>query len=351
MTVVAELGAMTAPHRGARPVALWLFAIAVLIVAMVLVGGLTRLTDSGLSIVEWKPATGWIPPLSEAAWQAEFDKYKQFPEYQKINRGMDLAGFKSIFWLEFGHRVLGRVVGLVFAVPLAIFLFMGMIQRSLVPRLIAILVLGGTQGALGWWMVKSGLVDRPDVSPFRLAAHLGLAVLLYILVIRTALQLWQPVIATPAPATRAARVALVLTFIQILFGALVAGLDAGLIYNTWPLMDGRIAPLYLMGTYQPLWLDPFENVATAQFQHRMMAYVVVAAVAWLWWRAQGGQGRRWADVSLVAVLLQAGLGIATLLYVVPIGLAVLHQLGAVALITFLLACEHFSRTSACPAIR
>ena len=193
MTVVAELGAMTAPHRGARPVALWLFAIAVLIVAMVLVGGLTRLTDSGLSIVEWKPATGWIPPLSEAAWQAEFDKYKQFPEYQKINRGMDLAGFKSIFWLEFGHRVLGRVVGLVFAVPLAIFLFMGMIQRSLVPRLIAILVLGGTQGALGWWMVKSGLVDRPDVSPFRLAAHLGLAVLLYILVIRTALQLWQPV--------------------------------------------------------------------------------------------------------------------------------------------------------------
>jgi cytochrome c oxidase assembly protein subunit 15 len=215
-----------------------------------------------------------------------------------------------------------------------------MIDRRLALRLVAILALGGAQGALGWWMVKSGLVDRPDVSPFRLAAHLGLAVLLYILVFRTALQLWRPVTVGPGATTATARVALVLAFVQLLFGALVAGLDAGLIYNTWPLMDGQVAPLHLMGTYDPLWLDPFENAATAQFQHRMMAFAVVAAVLVLWWRARDTV---WAGIALGAVLIQAGLGIATLLLVVPLPLAALHQFGAIALITCLLCQAHFAR--------
>ena len=311
--------AAPAPTADRRLLSNWLFLVAALVVAMVFIGGLTRLTESGLSMVEWKPVTGWLPPLGEAAWQAEFDKYRQFPEYQKINRGMSLAEFKGIFWLEYWHRVLGRVLGLVFAVPLAVFLILRKIERPYIAPLVAALFLGGLQGAVGWFMVQSGLVDRPAVSHYRLAMHLGLALLLYVYLLHLALDL-RGVARAPSGGRLWPRLVLLLVFGQILLGAFVAGLDAGFVYNTWPLMDGALVPSHLF-------TDP---VARVQFEHRMGAYVVTLAVLALWWRDRHVAGSVLLPLFLV---LQMVIGIATLLAVTPIWLASLHQLGAVALLT------------------
>jgi len=319
-----------------RSIAIWLFAVCGLIAAMVVLGGLTRLTGSGLSITEWKPVHGALPPLSIAQWQEEFDAYKAIPQYERINKDMTLDEFKGIFWWEWAHRNLGRLIGVAFLVPFLIFLFQGRVERALLPRLIGLFVLGGMQGALGWFMVMSGLKDRVDVSQYRLVAHLGLALAIYAAILWTALPLWRgewPGPQAKHPMFRGSLVVLTLVAIQILLGGFVAGLDAGLTYNTWPLMDGMFVP---DGAFSH-WLAPFEDIATVQFDHRVMAYVVTAAIVALWLagRRQGlsGFARTTSHVLLAAVGFQVLLGIWTLLETVPIWLAAAHQLGAVALLT------------------
>lgn len=326
----------------AGPMALWLLAVAALVFTMILVGGLTRLTDSGLSIVEWKPLTGWIPPLSDADWSAEFEAYKAYPEFQKINHAMTLVEFKRIFWFEFWHRVLGRVIGLAFAIPFFVYLARRKLDRALALRLGSILVLIGAQGALGWWMVKSGLVDRPDVSHYRLTAHLGLAVFIYLFILQTALDLVAP---RKGEGMLLARGVLLLVFFQLLLGAMVAGLDAGLIYNTWPLMDGVFMPPAVFHL-SPFWMNFLEQPDMLQFQHRITAYIAAAAVLWLWWRLRGTAQQGFANITLAALLLQVLLGIGTVVWHVPIALAAMHQAGAVLLLTALLATRHFTRERA-----
>jgi cytochrome c oxidase assembly protein subunit 15 len=314
-------------------IATWLFVVAGLVAAMVLLGGLTRLTGSGLSITEWKPIHGALPPLSNAEWQEEFDAYKQIPQYQILNKGMTLDEFKTIFWWEWSHRNLGRFIGLAFLVPFLVFLARGQIERALIPRLIALFVLGGLQGALGWFMVASGLSERTDVSQYRLVAHLGLALVIYAAILWTALPLlrgeWPPV-RREHRLFRWSLVVLALIFVQILLGGFVAGTDAGLTYNTWPLMDGRLIP----EDAYPNWLAPFEDVTTIQFNHRMMAYIVAATAVALWytgWRARAAATT--GNVLLAALVVQMLLGIWTLIAVMPIWLAALHQTGAVVLLT------------------
>lgn len=329
---VAVLG-----HAGSsgRAVGIWLVAVAALVFAMVLLGGTTRLTHSGLSIVEWKPVTGVLPPLDEPAWQAEFDRYREFPEYKQLNLGMTLPEFKAIYWVEYAHRLLGRVIGLAFALPFAWFLATRRITRRLAVRLGAILALGGAQGALGWFMVESGLVDDPAVSHYRLTAHLGLAVALYGAILWTAFdELAEPAAARGRGLRLLAYGIAALIFVQILLGGLVAGLHAGLIYNTWPLMDGSLAPLNLFAT-APWWRGPLENIAMVQFDHRMVAYAIAALAAFAAWRVrrapQASERQRAAALLLLAVVFtQILLGIATLLAVVPVPLAVAHQGGALA---------------------
>jgi cytochrome c oxidase assembly protein subunit 15 len=326
-----------------RAVAWWLFAVAGLIAAMVVLGGLTRLTGSGLSITEWKPIHGALPPLSDAEWREEFAAYQQIPQYQRINKGMSLDDFKSIFWWEWAHRNLGRLIGFAFLLPFLVFLFQARIEHALLPRLVALFVLGGLQAVLGWFMVVSGLTERVDVSQYRLVAHLGLALAIYGAIIWTALPLWQsewPAVGTAHPLYRWSLHVLALVFVQILLGGFVAGLDAGLTFNTWPLMNGAFLPEGLYG-HTPAWLAPFEDVTTAQWNHRMMAYVVTAAVAGLWVtvrrQAAAGWARTTSHILLAAVFAQVLLGIWTLLAAVPIWLGALHQAGAVALLTASLA--------------
>ncbi len=319
-----------------RRLAIWLFAVAGLIALMVIVGGLTRLTDSGLSITSWKPIHGALPPLSAEQWQEEFDAYKQIPQYQQLNKGMTVDEFKSIFWWEWSHRNLGRIIGFAFLVPFLVFLARGQIERSLIPRLAVLFVLGGLQGALGWFMVASGLTERVSVSQYRLVAHLGLALIIYVAIVWTALPLWRgrwPVRVTAHPLLAPALAVLGLTFLQILLGGFVAGLDAGLTYNTWPLMDGKFVP---DGVYVS-WLAPFEDVTTAQFDHRMMAYVLTGAVFAIWvaGRRQGlsGFAAATSNALLGVLAFQVLTGIWTLVEVVPIVLAAMHQFGALALLT------------------
>lgn len=338
-------GVMTAtttqnpPHTGTantRPVAVWLFAMCALLFLIVVVGGLTRLTDSGLSITEWKPVTGALPPLSAAAWDAEFEKYRQIPEYQLVNKGMSLAEFKRIYWWEWGHRVLGRLIGVAFLVPFLWFWATGRIARPLVPKLALMFVLGGLQGALGWYMVVSGLSGRVDVSQYRLAAHLGLAIVIYIYMFWIALDLWR----RPAAAISRPVLGLVaLIFLQILIGAFVAGLDAGLAYNTWPLMDGAVIPGQLF-VQSPWWINLFENPKAVQWLHRMMAYAVVLAVVWHWVRMRRTPSHASATLLLAAVLAQTALGIWTLLAAVPIWLGAAHQAGAMLVLTAALYHAH-----------
>jgi cytochrome c oxidase assembly protein subunit 15 len=317
-----------------------------MIAAIVILGGVTRLTHSGLSIVEWKPLAGVLPPLSQADWETAFRHYQHYPEYKKLNPDMTLGGFKAIFWIEYLHRLWGRLIGLVFLLPLFYFLVKGWIGKALLPRLIIMLVLGGLQGVLGWYMVMSGLVDRPDVSQYRLTAHLGLAFLIYGYIFWVALGLLHP---QPHYGDRrglrwAVGGLLGLIFITVLSGGFVAGLDAGFAYNTFPLMGGHLIPQGLF-SLEPLPRNLFEDLTTVQFDHRLLAILSLLTTTSVW---IGGsltvslpQRTRLALHTLMAAAVgQVGLGIATLLWVVPLPLAVAHQAGALVLFTVTLWVLH-----------
>ena len=327
--------------RNRQYVRIWLYLVLIVLATIVIVGGATRMTGSGLSITEWKPIHGIIPPIGHDQWTEEFEKYRQIPQYERLNKGMSLAEFQQIFWWEWAHRFLARSIGFLVALPLAFFWLSGRLERRLKPRMVAILALGGLQGAVGWWMVASGLVDRVDVSQYRLATHLTLACFIFAAVMYVARGL---AVYTENSADRGiqrfAGWFVVLVFIQIYLGALVAGLDAGLSYNTWPLMDGAIVPGDLL-PIQPIWHNFFENPKTVQFVHRCFAYLVLAVAIWqaVWvaGRAPGTTHARRAAVLAGLVALQAAIGITTLLMMVPIGLGLLHQGFAVVLLGFSVA--------------
>jgi cytochrome c oxidase assembly protein subunit 15 len=332
-------------ERQQRIIRIWLYAVAALIFVMVLVGGATRLTESGLSIVEWKPVAGTLPPLSETAWQAEFDKYKTIPQFTHRNSAMTLHEFKTIFWWEWAHRLMGRAIGAAFLLPFLFFLAKGWVGEGLRGRLWFIFALGALQGAVGWWMVASGLTERVNVSQYRLATHLILACVIFAAVLWTALRLGQR---TPhdAPARiRAGAIGLlVLALAQIYLGALVAGLRAGLIYNTWPLIDGAFVPDAARLLHDtPAWRNFFENTLMVQFNHRMVAYALLAcAIAHAVDTLRTARGAAPAAIVLAAlIVVQAGLGIATLVSQVPIALALTHQAGAI--ITLAVAVFHAQR--------
>lgn len=313
-----------------KAVGVWLLIVAGLVVAMLAIGGLTRLTGSGLSITEWAPVVGAVPPLSHADWMDAFTRYQQIPQYRLENAGMTLDQFKGIFWWEWAHRFLGRTIGFAFLVPFAWFAVTGRIVRKDWPRMLLLFVLGGLQGFVGWWMVKSGLEVRVAVSQYRLAIHLGTAVVLLGALLWVALEYLRG--GRAGRADHAARLAdgfTGLVFVQMLLGALVAGLHAGLVYNTWPSMDGRLLP---ENPFAEGWISPFENPGLAQFDHRMIAYAVVllAWLLWSWLRRQGvtGMARRAADSVLAITLVQVTLGITTLIWQVPVALAALHQVVA-----------------------
>jgi cytochrome c oxidase assembly protein subunit 15 len=318
-----------APVARRRWVTIWLWSVAALVFAMVIVGGATRLTGSGLSITEWNPIMGAVPPLSHADWEAAFLKYRAIPQFHIANPDMTLAGFQVIYWWEWSHRFLGRFIGVAFFLPFVLFLVTGQIRRTEIPRFAGLFLLGGLQGLVGWWMVASGLVDRIDVAPYRLAIHLTLACLIFVAIATTAATLDRPRgwIARPR---LSATVLLLAVIVQIFLGALVAGNDAGLVYNTWPSMNGAVVPPDIL-SHTPLWRNFFENQATVQFIHRLGAYTVFALAlleAWRFGRA-GGARAMTATLLAVAVLAQASLGIATLLFMVPLDLALAHQAGAI----------------------
>ena len=335
-------GARPAPsgsRRDRRWVAVWLWAVTGMIFVMVVLGGATRLTGSGLSIMEWAPVTGALPPLSQAEWQRLFDLYQQIPQYALLHTGMGLAGFKGLFWLEWIHRLWGRLIGVVFLVPLLVFVARRMIPRRLVPLLALLFVLGGLQGAVGWFMVASGFFpDSTAVSAYRLVAHLVLALALYAATLWTALSLgrWTPR-PLPSRALRTAAVAaLASVAVTIVAGGFTAGLHAGLTYNTFPLMDGALVPPgYLPLT--PAWRSLFEDVATVQFDHRLLATLTAIACLSAVTLGLAGGVRGLARGGVLSlggfVLLQYTLGVATLLNAVPAGLAVAHQATAVLLLS------------------
>jgi len=360
------------PRPGA--VAAWLFTCCGLIFLMVVVGGVTRLTLSGLSITEWRPVIGVVPPLSVADWAAEFAKYQQIPEYRLVHYGMTLEEFKSIYWWEYAHRLLGRLIGVAFAIPFIWFLLRGRLPRRLVPPLCGILLLGFAQGALGWYMVESGLADRPEVSQYRLVAHLALALAIYAAILWVALGIvGRAPHPTPLPASgeregpakregegqsgvavsvswvlwrRAGDAVLLLVAVTILAGGFVAGTRAGLVYNTFPLMDGRVVPEGYAELH-PFARNWFENVTAVQFDHRLLAIAAAVVVLLVWalgWRAGLSKPVRAALHGLAAVsLLQVALGITTLVLVVPIALAAAHQAGAVLLLTAAIVFRHTLR--------
>jgi len=333
MTAIGTPHDSTVAHR--RNIAVWLLVCCAMVAAMVLIGGITRLTESGLSMTEWRPLIGWIPPLSDAEWHRVFERYRQTSEFRLQFPGMDVEGFKTIFWWEYIHRVWGRLIGLVFGVPLAWFLIRGRIGRGLAPHLVGLFVLGGLQGLIGWWMVTSGFVDRDDVSQYRLTIHLGTAILIlgYMLWLALGLLPIAQRAAAPAGPRRLSYAVLASAFVTMLSGGLVAGINAGLIYNTWPLMDGGFAP-YDIGALSPWWLNVFENHGTVQFDHRLLAYLTAALTLAFWVRTRRAavHGRAHGAAALLAgmVGLQLVLGISTLLMMVPVPLGVLHQAGAVA---------------------
>jgi cytochrome c oxidase assembly protein subunit 15 len=339
-------GSTSVPDRHARAVRLWLLCVAVMIFLTLVVGGATRLTESGLSITEWKPVTGVLLPLSDAAWQTEFQAYQAVPQYKELNRGMSLAQFKVIYGWEWTHRLLARSTGAVFLLPFLFFLWRGWVPPRLRMRLWAIFGAGAFLGAVGWWMVSSGLAGsgRVSVSQYRLAFHLTLACAIYAAVLWTAQQMTpQPPVREPTRLRIGALVIAVLVLVQIYLGALVAGLDAGLVFNTWPLIDGAFIPeparLWFL---QPAWRNIFENTLTAQFDHRMMAYAIWLAAmvhandAWSLRRETAG-----ALILAGAVTLQAMLGVATLLEQALIELALMHQMAAI--LVFTIAVVHAER--------
>jgi cytochrome c oxidase assembly protein subunit 15 len=333
-----------------RAVRWWLLAVASLIAIMVLVGGATRLTESGLSITEWKPVTGALPPLSDAQWTQAFEGYKAIPQYRELNAGMSLADFKSIFWWEWSHRLLGRVIGIAYLLPFLWFLWRGAFGGELKRRLWAIFALGGLQGVVGWWMVASGLSERVEVSHYRLATHLVLALLIFAAIVWT-LRRWadRPLAATNSRLKATSVFLLVLTFVQLYLGALVAGLRAGRVYNTWPDIDGGFIPSAARLFFdQPWWRNLFDNTLTVQFEHRMTAYALFAlavlhAADAIRSRADSAviRGAVWL---VAAITLQATLGVLTLLNQVPIDLALTHQ--AVAIVVLTLATVQAERLAA-----
>jgi len=337
----------------ARPLALsrWLFAVAGLVFCMVVVGGITRLTHSGLSITEWQPIVGALPPLTLADWNEAFEKYQSSPEFREVNRAMTLAEFKGIFWWEYFHRLLGRAIGVAFLVPYVVFAVRRRIPPGYAWPLAGIFVLGGLQGLVGWLMVASGLVDDPRVSPFRLTLHLALAFAIFGAMLWTALSLAFPRSsehgAPDTPRLRRFAVAMVaLVFVMVISGGFVAGIRAGFAYNTFPLMNGRVVPSEIL-LLEPAWKNFFWNMATVQFDHRLIAWLLALLVPLLAWRvSRAGAPRRarHAATALVAMLaIQVSLGIATLVNIVPLPLAALHQAGAVAVFGLALAVAHALR--------
>ena len=352
-----------APPRAGRvpPAAVgwWLIACAALVYAMVVVGGVTRLTGSGLSMVRWHPISGVLPPVGEEAWRREFDAYRASPEYRLVNRGMSLAQFKRIFRMEYAHRMLGRAVGIAFLAPFLVFLAMRAIPGAMIPQLAGVFALGAAQGVLGWYMVMSGLVDEPRVSQYRLAAHLSLAVVIYACLLVLGLRVLDAcaterhngAVGVGAPGRRVdagtagwlALVAGAAVFATLASGAFVAGLKAGHVYPTFPKMGGFWAPPGMFEV-SPWWRNLFENPVTAQFMHRVLALASCIAVLAVWGASlMAGVPRRargWAHASLAAVAAQAALGVSTLLLHVPIPLAAAHQAGAVALLTCTVGLHH-----------
>ena len=349
MASTTDIGVPATPgrvQRNRRMVRVWLYAVLVVLVAIVMVGGATRMTGSGLSITEWKPIHGVIPPLNQAEWLEEFEKYKQIPQYEQLNKGMTLDEFKGIFWWEWAHRILARGVGFLVAVPLVFFWLTGRLERSLRWPLVGLLALGGLQGAIGWWMVASGLAERVSVSQYRLATHLTLACIIIAATTYIARGL---AVYSQAPATRGiqrfAGILVLLVLVQIYLGGLVAGLHAGLSYNTWPLMDGAIVPGDLL-IIEPAWRNFFENPKTVQFVHRMAAYTVLAAALWHAFAttralpASTHARRAWLLVLLV--LGQAAIGVGTLLAQAHMHWAMLHQ--AFAIVVLIFATAHWRGT-------
>lgn len=331
--------------RDRRAVAYWLLFVAFTIFAMVVVGGATRLTESGLSMVNWNPVTGALPPLSEEAWQEEFSDYKTSPEYKLKNTGMSLEEFKNIFYWEWGHRLLGRLIGLIFFVPMVWFWARGRIPEGYKPRLVVLFLLGGAQGLLGWYMVMSGLVDEPAVSHYRLSAHLGLALFLFAVILWTAFSLLNPEPAEHSPKVkRLTHITMAVLVLQLFMGALVAGLKAGLIFNTWPLMGETFVPDGLM-MLEPWWLNLFDNAITVQFDHRIGAYVLTALIVALYLKARREciAVKSASTVLLCTLILQMVLGIIMLLKEVPVTWGTAHQGGGVLVLAALVYMMHFMR--------
>ncbi len=341
-------------ERANRRVAVWLLICCALVFAIVVVGGVTRLTHSGLSITEWQPIVGTLPPLTDADWDTAFSKYQLTPEYQQVNNGMSLPEFQRIFWWEYFHRLLGRVIGVVFLLPFLWFMARRQIPAGYALRFAAIFALGAAQGALGWYMVKSGLTDDPRVSQFRLAAHLGLAFLIFAAMLLCALSLLWPAHGDRRdahPALSSARrwsVAVAcMVYLQVLSGALVAGTHAGLAYNTFPMMNGALVPPDIL-SLAPWWRNPFYNLATVQFDHRLLALLLAIAVPFLWWKVVAmptsqNRARLGACVLTGMLCVQVALGIATLVLAVPVPLAALHQAGALLLFALALNLAHALR--------
>ncbi|MGD2132456.1 MAG: COX15/CtaA family protein [Maricaulaceae bacterium] len=334
-------GRDAAAKSAASPaVAAWLATVCVLVVAIIMVGGLTRLTDSGLSITEWDVVMGTLPPLGEAAWGEAFRQYQQTTEYQQLNFAMTLAEFKTIFWWEWGHRLLGRVIGMIYLVGLVVFWIRGRLPAALKPRFVAIFILIGFQGAIGWWMVTSGLVGRLDVSQHRLAAHLMTAFLILAVTWWTFWDVRAGEVRVLRPASRlgvAAAAMMLLVTLQIALGAYVAGLDGGRVYTQWPLINGAIAPADY-AAFEPFWRNLVDNPLTVQINHRYVGYAVVLAGLAIWlFGSKGASGRERAMLGLLAAACagQAALGVTTLVNTSPIELSSMHQLGAVAV--FLIA--------------
>ena len=322
-------------------VRIWLIVVAAMIFFMIVIGALTRLTESGLSMVEWRPVTGWLPPMSDAAWQAELEKYLASPQGRLVNHSFTVAEFKEIFWLEFIHRLWGRLIGVVFALPLAWFWWRGALNAHLKPRLLALLILGGLQGAMGWAMVASGLVDRPSVSHYRLAAHLLLAIVLYAYTVWLILELGPQTARRDDPRTRRKATALIGFLLVVLtWGALMAGLRAGSAHNTFPTMSGHWIPPGLLDL-APWWINFFENGTTIQFVHRWLAKLLVLGVLVMAWRAPRSE----TMIAASMAFLQLGLGIVTILSGVNIGIATAHQAGAVLLLTTLIVVRHRALSS------
>lgn len=331
-----------------KHIAIWLLVCCTTIFAMIILGGVTRLTGSGLSMVQWEPIMGVLPPLNQAKWEETFLLYQQFPEYKLKNFAMSLGEFKSIFWFEYSHRLLGRSIGIIFLLPFLFFLVKGKIDKALTPKLITMFVLGGLQGLMGWYMVKSGLVNDPHVSQYRLTAHLALAIVIYAYMFWVALDLLYPKVDDKAQSSnrKLGQLSLIITviiFITALSGGFVAGTRAGFAFNTFPLMNGRLIPVGLF-ELSPAWRNFFENIVTVQFDHRVMATLLFLLIPAFWWIAvkshQESHIQTGLHLLLAALALQLTLGISTLLLVVPVGLAAAHQAGAIVLLTASLFVSH-----------